>query len=67
MRLVIDEEGGLDTSTLRCEMVESDDALADEIGAAFQAECKVRTTVEFVPPDGLPKDGKVIDDIRKYE
>ena len=65
MRLVVGEEGGLDTVTLQCEATSQDDALAEKIGAAFQAECKVRATVEFA--DELPKDGKIIDDIRVYE
>ena len=65
MRLVVGEEGGLDTVTLQCEATSQDDALAEKIGAAFQAECKVRSTVEFA--DELPKDGKIIDDIRVYE
>ena len=65
MRLVVGEEGGLDTVTLQCEATSHDDALAEKIGAAFQAECKIRATVEFA--DELPKDGKIIDDIRVYE
>lgn len=67
MRLVVGEEGGLDTVTLQCEAAASDDALAEKIAAAFQSECKVRATVEFTGPDSLPKDGKIIDDIRNYE
>ena len=64
MRLVVSEDGGLDIVNLQCEMASQDDALAQKIAAAFRAECKVRATVEFV--DSLPKDGKVIDDIREY-
>jgi len=67
MRLVVGEDGGLDTVTLQCETADADAGLADKIAAAFQAECKVRATVEFAGPSGLPKDGKVIDDIRKYD
>lgn len=67
MRLVVGEEGGLDTVTLQCEASASNDGLAEKIAAAFQSECKVRATVEFTAPDSLPKDGKIIDDIRKYE
>ena len=67
MRLVIGEEGGLDTSTLCCETTAGGDDLAEEIAAAFQAECKVRAAVQFVAPGDLPNDGKVIDDIRQYE
>ncbi len=67
MRLVIGEEGGLDTSTLRCETLEKGDAFAKNIAGKFQAECKVRATVELVSPGDLPNDGKVIDDVRQYE
>ena len=67
MRLVVGEEGGLDTVTLQCEAANTDDGLAEKIATSFQAECKVRTTVEFAGPDSLPKDGKVIDDIRQYD
>lgn len=67
MRLVVGEEGGLDTSTLRCETSQGDDAMAARLEAAFQAECKVRAKIEFVAPGGLPNDGKVIDDIRQYD
>lgn len=67
MRLVVSEEGGLDNCTLQCETPAPDDALAEKIAAAFQAECKVRATIEFTEPDSLPKDGKIIDDIRQYE
>ena len=67
MRLVVGEEGGLDTSTLQCETAAGSDELATKLGAAFQAECKVRAQVEFVAPGEFPNDGKVIDDIRQYE
>jgi len=67
LRLVVGEEGGLDTSTLQCEIASGDDALSAKIAEAFQTECKVRATVEFVDVGALPNDGKVIDDIRQYE
>lgn len=67
MRLVVGEEDGLDTSTLRCETVQTADGLAEKIAASFQAECKVRATVELVGPGELPNDGKIIDDVRQYD
>jgi phenylacetate-CoA ligase len=67
MRLVVDEKGGLDTVTLQCETADQSDERAEAIAEAFQAECKVRTTVEFAIPGGLPNDGKIIDDVRKYD
>lgn len=67
MRLVVGEEGGLDTATLRCETANQEDALAATIAETFQSECKVRATIEFDAPGGLPNDGKIIDDVRKYD
>jgi phenylacetate-CoA ligase len=67
MRLVISEEGGLDTSKLRCETAEVADGLAGEIAVAFQGECKVRTTIELFASGELPNDGKIIDDVRQYD
>ena len=67
-RLVIDSLRHQDVGTLQCEVrVASDAALARAIAESFQAVCKVRGNVAFVAPDSLPKDGKVIDDVRKYE
>ncbi|MBI08740.1 MAG: AMP-dependent synthetase [Rhodospirillaceae bacterium] len=65
MRLVVGEEGGLDKVTLKCEAAAWDDALAEKVATSFQAECKVRATIEFA--ENLPKDGKIIDDERKYD
>lgn len=67
MRLIVGEEGGLDTSTLKCEAGGGNEALAVKISEALQAECKVRATVEFAAPGELPNDGKIIDDIRQYD
>lgn len=67
MRLVVDEEEGLDTVTLLCETASQADALAAAIAESFQSECKVRAAIEFSAPGDLPNDGKVIDDVRKYD
>jgi len=37
------------------------------ISVAMQAACKVRGWVGVVASGSLPNDGKVIDDIRRYE
>ena len=66
-RLTIDHRGGRDTAVLRCEAEDTASALADRIASAFIAECKVRATVEFVEAGQLPNDGKIIDDVRKYD
>lgn len=67
MRLIVAEEGGLDTATLRCECTSGDDGLAGRIAESFQSECKVRAAIEFTAPETLPKDGKIIDDVRQYD
>jgi phenylacetate-CoA ligase len=65
-RLVIGEEGGLDTATFRCEVDAPADGLSGALASAFQTECKVKAVVEFVTPGELPNDGKVIDDTRDF-
>jgi phenylacetate-CoA ligase len=67
-RLVVDRDHDNDTMVLRCE---TDGSPPGELNAAIaesvQAITKMRGAVEFVPPGSLPNDGKVIDDVRKYE
>ena len=69
-RLVVGNDNGQDTMTLRCEVPgaagDVGDALAAAIADSVQAECKLRGAVELVAPDTLPNDGKVIDDTRDY-
>ncbi len=66
-RLVIDWVDEADQITLQCETWGGDATLADAIAESIRAICKLRGGVELVAPDSLPNDGKVIDDIRKYE
>ncbi|HEY6336492.1 MAG TPA: AMP-binding protein [Alphaproteobacteria bacterium] len=67
-RLVIDSREHQDVGLLQCEVRgERDEALARAIAESFQSLCKVRCDVAFAELGSLPKDGKVIDDIRKYE
>jgi phenylacetate-CoA ligase len=67
-RLVVDSQDNRDTVTLHCEVAGGGgDALATSIAKTAQAECKVRATVAFSAPGELPNDGKVIEDIRKYD
>lgn len=66
-RLVIDAEDARDSATLKCEATEQSDGLREAIATTFQALCKVRSEVDFVPPDSLPNDGKVIDDVRSFD
>jgi len=56
-----------DVMTLRSEVRERSDGLAQAIGATLRDVCKLRGDVEFVEPGSLPNDGKVIEDLRKYD
>jgi len=67
-RVVVDQRDYQDVMTLHCEVAgEGGKALAEAIVKTVREVCKLRGGVKFVPPGSLPNDGKVIDDIRKYE
>ena len=66
-RLVIAGATGNDSMTLRCETGKADDALKAALIASIRDVTKLRGEIEFVPAGGLPNDGKVIDDTRKYD
>lgn len=67
-RLVVDSREHQDVATLRCEAQGTPpEALGRAVAATFHSVCKVRAEVAFTAPGGLPNDGKVIDDVRKYE
>jgi len=67
-RLVVDAVDGKDAPAFRVEIADGGgDALAGEIAKTFQSVCKVRGNIEMVAPGSLPNDGKVIDDVRKYD
>jgi phenylacetate-CoA ligase len=70
-RLVVDraggEAGGQDRMTLRCEVTGGGEALAKALVETMRDVTKLRGEVEFVKPGTLPNDGKVIEDVRKYE
>jgi len=66
-RLVVDNAGGQDRMTLRCEVAGGGDALARAIVDTIRDVTKLRGEVELVAPGTLPNDGKVIEDARKYE
>jgi phenylacetate-CoA ligase len=65
-RLVIEGETGNEKMTLRCEVVDRPDGLAEAIVASIRELTKLRGEVELVGPGSLPNDGKVIEDARKY-
>jgi phenylacetate-CoA ligase len=66
-RLVVDNPGGSDRMTLRCEVRGAPAAdLARAIEESLRSVTKLRGEVALVPPGGLPNDGKVIEDAKKY-
>jgi phenylacetate-CoA ligase len=68
VRLVVDRENQADIMILHAEIKDGGSPdLAAAIEGTIQNLCKVRGKVKFVPPGSLANDGKVIDDIRKYE
>ncbi len=65
-RLVVEGETGNDRMTLRCEASAQPAGLVEAIVASIRDVTKLRGEVELVAPGGLPNDGKVIEDLRKY-
>jgi phenylacetate-CoA ligase len=56
-----------DVMTLHCEVAAGNAALQQAIQASLRDICKLRGEVQFVAVGSLPNDGKVIEDIRKYD
>jgi phenylacetate-CoA ligase len=65
-RLVVESEAGNDRMTLKCEVKERPEHLAEAIVASIRDVTKLRGEVELVASASLPNDGKVIEDLRKY-
>jgi len=65
-RLVVAGEAGNDSMTLKCEVKERPQGLAEALVASIREVTKLRGEVELVAPGSLPNDGKVIEDLRKY-
>ena len=63
-RLTVDRDGDADVMVFA---VEADSADAAAIEATLRDVVKLRGSVEVVAPGSLPNDGKVIDDIRKFD
>ncbi len=67
-RLTVDHDGERnDRMTLHCEVRNRSDILAQGIAASVRDTCKLRGEVEFADIGSLPNDGKVIEDLRKYD
>jgi len=65
-RLVVTNSEGVDTMTLHCEAPAAD-VLAKAVAESIRDVTKLRGEVVFVPPGSLANDGKVIEDLRKYD
>ena len=66
-RLVVENPDNKDKMTLKCEVAAGDEALERAVQDSIRTVMKVRGGVEFVPPGSLPNDGKVIDDVRRFD
>ncbi|MBD5803384.1 Phenylacetate-coenzyme A ligase [Azoarcus sp. Aa7] len=66
-RLVVDNPDLNDRMTLHCETAWPDDDLAGAIAASIRELTKLRGEVSFCTPGSLANDGRVIDDVRKYD
>lgn len=68
VRLVVDNPGLNDRMTLMCEAAGGgSEALAETVAASIRELTKLRGEVAFLPVGSLANDGKVIDDLRKYD
>ena len=63
-RVVATRDGEMDVMTVRIETEEGD---ARRLGAGVVEALKLKGAIEIVPPGSLPNDGKVIEDLRKYD
>ena len=66
-RLVVDNPQGADRMTLIAEVAGNASSNAEAIVASIRDVTKLRGEVAFRAPGELPNDGKVIEDLRKYE
>ncbi len=66
-RLVVDATDAGDRMTLNVEVAGNRSSSAEAIVASIREITKLRGEVAFRTPGELPNDGKVIDDLRKYD
>jgi phenylacetate-CoA ligase len=66
-RLVVDNAEGGDRMTLNVEVADNRSSSAEAIVASIREITKLRGEVVYRAPGELPNDGKVIDDVRKYD
>jgi len=66
-RLVVDNPQGVDAMTLHVEIPAGDSSLRERIVASIREVTKLRGEVTIRAPGELANDGKVIDDVRRYD
>jgi phenylacetate-CoA ligase len=66
-RLVVDTADGGDRMTLHVEVAPNRSSNAEAIVASIRDVTKLRGEIAFHAPGELPNDGKVIDDVRKFD
>jgi phenylacetate-CoA ligase len=66
-RLVVDQADGQDRMTLHCEVASAPVGLIEAVVATIRDVTKLRGEVTLRKPGELPNDGKVVEDVRKYE
>jgi phenylacetate-CoA ligase len=66
-RLVVDNPQGTDTMTLHVEIPAGDSSTREAIVASIREVTKLRGEVKMCAPGELANDGKVIDDVRRYD
>jgi phenylacetate-CoA ligase len=66
-RLVVDNPEGNDRMTLHVEVRDNASSHAEALVATIRDVTKLRGEVAFGAPGTLPNDGKVIEDVRRYE
>lgn len=66
-RLVVEGEMANDRMTLRMEAAAAPEGLSEAVAATVRDVTKLRCDVVLCTPGSLPNDGKVVEDLRKYD
>ncbi len=66
-RLVVEGEMANDRMTLKIEVSTQPEGLADRVAGAIRDVTKLRGDVLLLAPGSLPNDGRVVEDLRKFD
>jgi phenylacetate-CoA ligase len=66
-RLVVSGEMASDVLTLHAEVAQELDGLAERLAQTVRDITKLRADIRLCSPGSLPNDGKVIEDLRRYD